>query len=127
MNSEFVGIGAVRGGENGPTVVMKNQLSESTRCILNSALSKFFTLVFFVRNISVHCQIFVKDVRCICEQTVAYLIKIVILGVLKPYRNVTTDISVTNNRVCCHWKHSFRSLKGQLGENMMYFIVEITG
>ncbi|VDO70423.1 unnamed protein product [Schistosoma mattheei] len=40
MNSEFVGIGAVRGGENGPTVVMKNQLSESTRCILNSALSE---------------------------------------------------------------------------------------
>ncbi|CAH8453903.1 unnamed protein product [Schistosoma bovis] len=40
MNSEFVGIGAVRGGENGPTVVLKNQLSESTRCILNSALSE---------------------------------------------------------------------------------------
>ncbi|XP_018648886.1 putative zinc finger protein [Schistosoma mansoni] len=40
MNSEFVGISAVRNGESGPTVVMKNQLSDSTRCVLNSALSE---------------------------------------------------------------------------------------
>ncbi|KAH8851336.1 Zinc finger FYVE domain-containing protein 1 [Schistosoma japonicum] len=41
MNSEFVGISVASSGESGPTSVMKNQLNDSARCVLNSALNEF--------------------------------------------------------------------------------------